>query len=85
MSNPRLRGPMRELLLTIAVLSVTAVPVAGCGGDDEAAAGASELAPAGAAFYGELTIKPDGDQKAAATPSSPSSPAAGGRATTSRS
>jgi len=56
---------MRELLVTIAVLSVTAVPVAGCGGDDEAAAGASELAPAGAAFYGEVTIKPDGDQKAA--------------------
>jgi hypothetical protein len=56
---------MRKLLLTIAVLSVTALPVAGCGGDDEAAAGASELAPAGAAFYGEFTIRPEGDQKRA--------------------
>jgi hypothetical protein len=56
---------MRKLLLTIAVLSVTALPVAGCGGDEEAASGAAELAPAGAAFYGEFTIKPEGDQKRA--------------------
>jgi Protein of unknown function (DUF3352) len=65
MSNPRLRGPMRKLLLSVAVLSVTAVPLAGCGNDDEAAAGAAELAPAGAAIYGEFTVKPEGDQKAA--------------------
>jgi hypothetical protein len=56
---------MRKLLLIIAVLSVTALPVAGCGGEDEAASGASELAPAGAAFYGEFTIRPEGDQKRA--------------------
>jgi hypothetical protein len=56
---------MRKLLLTIAVLSATALPVAGCGGDDEAASAASELAPAGAAFYGEVTIRPEGDQKQA--------------------
>jgi hypothetical protein len=56
---------MRRLLLTIAVLSVTALPVAGCGGGDEAASGAAELAPAGAAFYGEFTIRPEGDQKRA--------------------
>jgi hypothetical protein len=56
---------MRKLLLTIAVLSVTALPVAGCGSQDEAASGASELVPAGAAFYGEFTIKPEGDQKQA--------------------
>jgi hypothetical protein len=56
---------MRTLLLTIAVLSVTALPVAGCGGSDEAASGASELAPADAAFYGEFTIRPEGDQKQA--------------------
>ena len=57
---------MRKLLLTIAVLSATALPVAGCGGDDgEAASGASELAPAGAAIYAEATLKPEGDQKQA--------------------
>jgi hypothetical protein len=56
---------MRKSLLTIAVLSVTALPVAGCGGDEEAASSASELAPAGAAMYGEATLKPEGDQKQA--------------------
>jgi hypothetical protein len=56
---------MRKLLLTIAVLSVTALPVAGCGGSDEAASGAAELSPAGSIFYGEATLKPEGDQKRA--------------------
>jgi Protein of unknown function (DUF3352) len=56
---------MRKLLLTIAVLSAAAFPVAGCGADDQAASAASELAPADVAFYGEATIKPEGDQKQA--------------------
>jgi Protein of unknown function (DUF3352) len=56
---------MRKLVLTIAALSATALPVAGCGSGDEAASGASELAPAGAAFYAEATLKPEGDQKEA--------------------
>jgi Protein of unknown function (DUF3352) len=56
---------MRKLLLTIAVLSVTALPVAGCGNDEEAASSAAELAPAGAAMYAEATLKPEGDQKEA--------------------
>ena len=56
---------MRKLLLTLAVLSVIAVPVAGCGGDDEAASSALELVPAGASVYGEATIRPEGDQKQA--------------------
>jgi hypothetical protein len=56
---------MRKLLLTIAVLSVTALPVAGCGGDEQSASSAAELAPAGAAMYGEATLKPEGDQKKA--------------------
>jgi Protein of unknown function (DUF3352) len=56
---------MRKLLLTIVVLSATALPVAGCGESDEAASGAAELAPASAALYGEFTIKPEGDQKRA--------------------
>jgi hypothetical protein len=56
---------MRKLVLSVAVLAATALPVAGCGNGDEAASGASELAPAGAAFYGEATLKPEGDQKEA--------------------
>jgi Protein of unknown function (DUF3352) len=56
---------MRKLLLSIAVLSVAAVPVAGCGDNDEAASSAAELAPAGAVLYGEATLKPEGDQKQA--------------------
>ena len=56
---------MRKLLLSIAVLSVAAVPVAGCGGNDEAAPSAAELVPPGAAIYAEATLKPEGDQKRA--------------------
>jgi Protein of unknown function (DUF3352) len=56
---------MRKLLITIACLSATALPVAACGNSDEAASGAAELAPAGAAFYGEATLKPEGEQKEA--------------------
>jgi hypothetical protein len=56
---------MRKLLLTIAALSVIALPVAGCGGNDQAASSAAELVPAGATLYGETTLKPEGDQKQA--------------------
>ena len=56
---------MRKLLLTIAVLSVSAVAAAGCGNDREAASGASELVPAGAVVYGEANLRPEGDQKEA--------------------
>ena len=56
---------MRKLLLTLAVLSVMAVVAAGCGSEDEAASGASELVPAGALMYGEATLDPEGDQKEA--------------------
>jgi hypothetical protein len=56
---------MRKLLLTLAVLSTMAVVAAGCGSEDEAASGASELVPAGALMYGEATLDPEGDQKQA--------------------
>jgi hypothetical protein len=56
---------MRKLLLSLAVLSVIALPVAGCGSEDEAASGATELVPAGALVYAEATLDPDGDQKEA--------------------
>jgi hypothetical protein len=56
---------MRKLLLTLAVLSVLALVAAGCGSENEAASGASELVPAGALMYGEATLAPEGDQKQA--------------------
>jgi hypothetical protein len=56
---------MRQLLLILAVLSTMALVAAGCGSEDEAASGASELVPAGAVMYGEATLAPEGDQKEA--------------------
>jgi hypothetical protein len=56
---------MRKLLLTLAVLSTMALVAAGCGSEDEAASGASELVPAGALMYAEATLDPEGDQKEA--------------------
>jgi hypothetical protein len=56
---------MRKLLLIIAVLSSAALAAAGCGSEDQAAAGASELAPAGSVLYAEATLDPEGDQRKA--------------------
>jgi hypothetical protein len=56
---------MRKILLTLAVLSTFALAAAGCGSEDEAASGASELVPAGAIVYAEATLDPSGDQKQA--------------------
>jgi hypothetical protein len=55
---------MRKLLLIVALLSLPALAAAGCG-SREAASGAAELAPAGSVAYGEITLKPEGDQKQA--------------------
>jgi hypothetical protein len=56
---------MRKLLLTFVALSTIALGAAGCGSEDEAASGASELVPASAFVYGEATLEPEGDQKEA--------------------
>jgi hypothetical protein len=56
---------MRKLLLTLVVVSIVALVAIGCGKQDQAASGASELVPAGSVMYGEATLKPDGDQKEA--------------------
>jgi Protein of unknown function (DUF3352) len=56
---------MRKLLLTLATLSTFALAAAGCGSEDEAASGASELVPAGAIVYAEATLDPSGDQQQA--------------------
>jgi hypothetical protein len=56
---------MRKLLLLLALLSISALAAAGCGNDNGAASGASELVPAGSVMYGEVNLKPEGDQKEA--------------------
>ena len=56
---------MRKLLLTLVVISIAALVAVGCGKEDQAASGASELVPAGSVIYGEATLKPEGDQKEA--------------------
>jgi hypothetical protein len=56
---------MRKLLLTLAAVSTLALAAAGCGSEEEAASGASQLGPAGAVMYGETTLAPEGDQKEA--------------------
>jgi hypothetical protein len=55
---------MRKLILLLVVVSIAAFVAVGCG-KEEAASGASSLAPATSVVYGEVTLKPEGDQKAA--------------------
>jgi len=55
---PRTPLTFTALLTTIAVAS-------GCGSDDGSASGGASLAPAGAIMYGEATLAPEGDQRAA--------------------
>ena len=54
---------MRKLILLFAVVSIAALAAA-CG-KDEAASSTSSLAPATSVLYGEVTLKPEGDQKQA--------------------
>ena len=56
---------MTRILLTIAALLTAAVVAVGCGSDGAGSSAASGLTPAGSVIYGEATLKPDGDQKAA--------------------
>jgi hypothetical protein len=56
---------MPRLLLTLTALLTAIVVAAGCGSDGSASSGAAELAPAGSVVYGEATLSPEGDQKAA--------------------
>ena len=50
---------------TTGALSFLRAGAAAGGSENEAASGASELVPAGAALYGEATLDPSGDQKQA--------------------
>jgi Protein of unknown function (DUF3352) len=55
---------MPRILLILTVLA-TAIVVAGCGRDGVSSSGASSLAPAGSLVYGEATLQPEGERKAA--------------------
>lgn len=56
---------MPRILLTLIALLTAATVAVGCGSDGASSSGASSLAPAGSVIYGEATLKPEGDQKAA--------------------
>lgn len=56
---------MVRVLLTLTALITAIVVAAGCGQDDVSSSAAAGLAPAGSLMYGEATLEPDGDQKAA--------------------
>jgi hypothetical protein len=56
---------MPRLLLTIIALTTAIALAAGCGNDSTSSSGAASLAPAGSLVYGEATLSPEGDQKAA--------------------
>jgi hypothetical protein len=56
---------MPRILLTSTALLTAAVVAVGCGSDGASSSTASALAPAGSVMYGEATLKPEGDQKAA--------------------
>ena len=55
---------MSKLVVVLAVLSIAAPVALGCGRDEEASS-ASSLAPEASVIYGEVTLKPQGDQKEA--------------------
>ena len=55
---------MRYLLALLAALSISIVSFAGCG-DDQTSSSPTSLVPAGSAVYGEVTLKPEGEQKQA--------------------
>ena len=56
---------MPRIALTLIALTIALVVAAGCGKDGASSSGAASLAPAGSLVYGEATLAPEGDQKAA--------------------
>ncbi len=56
---------MPRILLTVTVLTTAIAFAAGCGNNEASSSGAASLAPAGSLVYGEATLRPEGDQKAA--------------------
>ena len=56
---------MPRILLTLTALLTASAVAVGCGSDGASSSAASAVAPAGSVMYGEATLKPEGDQKAA--------------------
>jgi uncharacterized protein DUF3352 len=56
---------MPRIFLTLTAVTTAIVVAAGCGDDGASSSGAASLAPAGSLVYGEATLRPEGDQKAA--------------------
>ena len=56
---------MPRTLLTLTALLSAAVVAVGCGSDGSGSSTGASLAPAGSLIYGEATLEPEGDQKAA--------------------
>ncbi|MGH2741870.1 MAG: DUF3352 domain-containing protein [Thermoleophilaceae bacterium] len=56
---------MPRVLLTLTALTTAIAIAAGCGNDDASSSGAASVAPAGSLVYGEATLRPEGEQKAA--------------------
>jgi uncharacterized protein DUF3352 len=55
---------MPRILLTLTALTTAIVVAAGCGNDGASSSGVASLAPARSLVYGEVTLRPEGDQKA---------------------
>jgi hypothetical protein len=56
---------MPRILLILTALTTAVALAAGCGSDGASSAGAASMAPPGSLVYGEVTLSPEGDQKAA--------------------
>ena len=69
---------MTRILLTLAALFTVAAVAVGCGSEGASSSPASALAPAGSIMYGEATLEPEGDQKAAIDSLVEKFPGAGG-------
>ena len=55
---------MPRILLTLTALITAIVVAVGCGSDGSSSSSAAGVVPAGSLMYGELTLEPEGDQKA---------------------
>jgi hypothetical protein len=56
---------MPRTLLTIIAVTTAIALAAGCGNDSASSSSAASLVPAGSLVYGEATLRPEGEQKAA--------------------